>query len=582
MTSLAGRAVGASVDTAVTARASETVDGSLNAGVSSLRAVAAEGSGVREGTSRAERTVSGAVGAVGLRAAGAGGALALTDLVGVGVGRTGSTVATVGRVSSFRTEGTAISNGGVGLRTARAGVALDGSRAGGVGSNGTERAVQAVAGSSSRQTEVTAVVGESGLSSLGADGASTRLGVTVSAVGASRADETVVREGTSLTRAACTLADKTVTTLASRADGGSKSGVLSVRAVLAGAAVRREGTGEALLAGGLVSRGGEAGVAGEALVRASGRVGTSRAKFASAAVGGELTSKTLVAAAKVSGGRRTSGTEVAVLGGTSDLEVVTRSAEVTRRGGEAAKTGLAGVGEGSVTKVLGAVAADDVDVVKDEDLSLRTAAEADVIELEEDGAVKDVGDAPLELEVVNRGCGKEGRDIEGKGGGTSVVEVGERVDLQEDVREGRGASDSVADGVTPLTAVGAEETGQIPSDTEVPEEGESRDLGGGEDLKVAVERVSDSTASGTVPREGGGLVALGRSDVEEVQGGVEVRELVGGVDLKVKERRCGLGDGPAVLEEESSSLEASVEERLTHGVGAREVNPLRLHRREAG
>lgn len=98
---------------------------------------------------------------------------------------------------------------------------------------------------------------------------------------------------------------------------------------------------------------------------------------------------------------------MAVLSGTGDLEVLARSAEVTRRGGETAKTGLAGVGEGGVTKVLGAVAADDVDVVKDEDLSLRAAAEADVIELEEDGAVKDVGHAPLELEVVNRGCGEE-------------------------------------------------------------------------------------------------------------------------------------------------------------------------------
>lgn len=171
LTSLAGRAVGASVDAAVTARAGEAVDGSVDAGVSSLRAVAAEGSSVREGSSRAERAVSGAVSAVGLRTRRAGRALALTDLVGVGVGWAGGTVAAVGRVSSFGTEGTAVSDGGVGLRTARAGVALDGSRAGGVGSDGTERAVQTVAGSSSRQTEVAAVVGESGLSSLGADGA---------------------------------------------------------------------------------------------------------------------------------------------------------------------------------------------------------------------------------------------------------------------------------------------------------------------------------------------------------------------------------------------------------------------------
>lgn len=260
---------------------------------------------------------------------------------------------------------------------------------------------------------------------------------------------------------------------------------------------------------------------------------------------------------------------------------MTLATKVTGRRIKATSAWLAGVCEGSVSVVCGAIDAEDINVVKDEDLTLGTAAEADVVQLEEDGSIKESGNGPAVLECEGSGGIENARDVEGKSRGTSVIEICVALNGHDDALEEGRTTTRRADSIVPDAVVGGKEGDEIPSDAKVPEEGKSRDPIRVENLKVAFKRVLFSRRTASVPRVGGGLVSVGWRDVEEVLIGVKVGKLVCLIDLKVKERCGWLGDGPSVLDKEASGLEASVKEGLTESVCAGSIDTLRLDERRA-
>jgi len=97
------------------------------------------------------------------------------------------------------------------------------------------------------------------------------------------------------------------------------------------------------------------------------------------------------------------------------LVVLALTTKVTRSRVKAASAWLASVCEGSVSVVGGTIDAEDVNVVKDEDLTLRTAAEADVVDLEEDGSIKEGWNGPAVFEREGSGSIEKTRDVESKG-----------------------------------------------------------------------------------------------------------------------------------------------------------------------